>query len=141
MSLSLLCASFIVQFLKRSLLILQANGFALPTSNFLQIVTFEKWEFERTLGNEMMKRGIDILISVSGLALLCIPMIGIALLIKITSKGPIIYWSTRVGRSDVSFDMPKFRTMNVGAPVVPTDELVGASNHITKTGNFCGNIV
>jgi O-antigen biosynthesis protein WbqP len=68
--------------------------------------------------------------------LLFIPMMIVALLVKITSAGPILYWSERVGACNDIFKMPKFRTMRLGTPVVATHLLTNPSAHLTPVGNF-----
>lgn len=57
-------------------------------------------------------------------------------MICITSPGPIIYWSDRVGAKNVLFRMPKFRTMRVGTPVVATDLLASPTKYLTPLGSF-----
>jgi Undecaprenyl-phosphate glucose phosphotransferase len=63
--------------------------------------------------NNAVKRTIDIVGSVFGLLLLCIPMLIIALIIKITSPGPLIFKQERIGLRNKSFQMYKFRSMKV----------------------------
>ena len=58
------------------------------------------------------------------------------MLVKTTSHGPILYWSSRVGRNNTLFAMPKFRTMRVGTPAVATHLLDGPEQHITPVGGF-----
>lgn len=60
----------------------------------------------------------------------------IAIVVKATSRGPIIFWSDRVGRNNRLFLMPKFRSMRVGAPAVATHLLVEPSQHLTPVGAF-----
>ncbi|MFT5697853.1 MAG: O-antigen biosynthesis protein WbqP [Desulforhopalus sp.] len=81
-----------------------------------------------------MKRYFDIIIALIVLFLLSIPMLVISILIKITSKGPVIYWSHRVGRNNVIFHMPKYRTMVVNTPVVATHLLKDSSLFVTPLG-------
>lgn len=64
------------------------------------------------------------------------PMLLVALCVRLTSKGPIIFWSDRVGLGNRIFRMPKFRTMRVDAPNVPTHLLVGADSYLTPVGGF-----
>jgi O-antigen biosynthesis protein WbqP len=54
----------------------------------------------------------------------------------LTSKGPALYWSDSVGRNNVIFKMPKFRSMRVGTPAVATHLLADASAHLTPIGSF-----
>ena len=65
-----------------------------------------------------------------------IPALMIALAIRLTSKGPVLYWSNRVGRHNRLFSMPKFRTMRVDAPAVATHLLEDPSRYITPVGAF-----
>jgi O-antigen biosynthesis protein WbqP len=71
------------------------------------------------------------------LLLLALPLfVAIALLIKITSKGPTIYWSDRVGRNNRIFRMPKFRSMRIDTPQLPTHLLSDAAAYVTPIGSF-----
>ena len=67
---------------------------------------------------------------------LLIPMLVICILIKITSEGPCLHWSERIGRNNINFTMPKFRTMVVDAPNVSTEKLKNPENYITPLGYF-----
>jgi len=85
---------------------------------------------------DVMKRFFDI-----GLCLLLLlpiaPIIFIvSILVKLTSKGPILYWSDRIGRRKIIFMMPKFRTMQLGTPAVATNLLSEISQHLTPVGSF-----
>lgn len=60
----------------------------------------------------------------------------VALLVKITSKGPVFHWSSRVGRLNIIFKMPKFRTMKVGTPTVATHLLSNSKQCLTIVGSF-----
>lgn len=64
------------------------------------------------------------------------PFIFIAIIIKATSSGPILYWSDRIGRANSIFRMPKMRSMRVGAPVVATHMLSNPKMYITPIGGF-----
>lgn len=83
-----------------------------------------------------MKRLFDIIIAVLLLILLSIPLLLIALLIKMTSKGPVLYWSDRVGKNNTIFRMPKFRSMQPDAPPVATHLLSDPDQHITPLGKW-----
>ena len=83
-----------------------------------------------------MKRIFDIILSLFFLILFCVPMLIIALFIKGDSKGPVLYWSDRVGRNNKIFKMPKFRTMEVDTPAVATHLLEKPDAHITRVGKF-----
>ena len=76
------------------------------------------------------------LAALAGTALFAIPALMIALAIRLTSKGPVLYWSNRVGRHNRLFSMPKFRTMRVDAPAVATHLLEDPSRYITPVGAF-----
>ena len=84
----------------------------------------------------MAKRTFDIIFSLIAIVFLAIPMLGIALSVRLQSAGPILFWSERVGRHGVVFLMPKFRTMDVGAPVAPTDKLESPNSYITPLGSI-----
>ena len=83
-----------------------------------------------------MKRAFDILLGSMALVMLCLPLLIVALAVRLTSKGPILYWSDRVGRGNVIFKMPKFRSMKVGTPAVATHLLGNPSAHLTPIGSF-----
>ena len=83
-----------------------------------------------------MKRLFDLcLASILGLIFL-LPILFIALVVKLTSNGPVIYWSNRVGRNNKIFKMPKYRTMFTNTPAVATHLLENASQHLTPVGSF-----
>ncbi len=84
----------------------------------------------------MAKRLIDILVSVVFLFLLIIPLGIIALMIKMTSNGPALYWSRRVGRYNKIFLMPKLRSMQLRTPQVATHLLKDTDFYITPVGRF-----
>ncbi len=67
-----------------------------------------------------MKRLFDLLLGLLALAVLLLPLLLVALLVRFTSPGPVLYWSDRVGRHKRIFKMPKFRSMRVGTPAVAT---------------------
>lgn len=83
-----------------------------------------------------MKRLFDVIIAVLLLILLSIPMAVISILIKLTSKGPVLYWSDRVGRHNDLFRMPKFRSMRIDTPPVATHLLADPDRYITPVGRF-----
>ncbi|MBY0292286.1 MAG: sugar transferase [Alphaproteobacteria bacterium] len=83
-----------------------------------------------------MKRTFDIIFSLFS-AIFLIPIIlTIILVIKLTSRGPILYWSDRIGKNNIIFKMPKFRTMRVGTPVLPTHLMTSADRYLTPIGSF-----
>ena len=61
---------------------------------------------------------------------------GIALLVKLTSEGPILHWSDRIGRRNRIFRMPKFRSMRTDTPAVATHLLQDAERYLTPVGSF-----
>jgi O-antigen biosynthesis protein WbqP len=83
-----------------------------------------------------MKRLFDISCSLSALVLLSLPMLIIAILAKLTSPGPILYWSDRVGVDNKIFKMPKFRTMRINTPAVATHLLKDSETYLTPIGYF-----
>ncbi len=83
-----------------------------------------------------MKRLFDIVASAGALVLLSPALVVVALAVKLTSKGPALYWSDRVGRGNVLFPMPKFRTMRTDTPEVATHLLAGAGSYLTPVGAF-----
>lgn len=83
-----------------------------------------------------MKRAFDLFVSLSALVLLSLPIIVVAVMVKLTSKGPVLYWSDRVGKDNQIFRMPKFRTMQVGTPAVATHLLTNADSFLTSIGGF-----
>jgi O-antigen biosynthesis protein WbqP len=85
---------------------------------------------------KLAKRGLDIVAAASGMLALCLPFIVIALSVRITSRGPAIYWSDRVGRNNRIFRMPKFRTMRIDTPAVATHLLSDPKAFLTPIGGF-----
>ena len=81
-----------------------------------------------------MKRNIDFLLALALLAIFAVPGLCIAVAVKLTSTGPALYWSDRVGRGNNLFRMPKFRTMLVGTPALPTHLLSEPVSHLTPIG-------
>lgn len=83
-----------------------------------------------------MKRATDLLLAMAGGIVLLPVAAAVALIVKITSAGPALYWSDRVGRGSTIFRMPKFRTMKVGTPAVATHLMVDAASALTPVGGF-----
>lgn len=83
-----------------------------------------------------MKRSFDLVLALVAAAVLLVPALLVAIAVKLTSAGPVLYWSKRVGRNNVLFDMPKFRTMKTGTPVVATHLLANAGSALTPIGSF-----
>ena len=85
---------------------------------------------------QLTKRIFDIAVALP-LSLLLLPLLlALALLIKVTSKGPAIYWSDRVGRNNRIFSMPKFRSMRIDTPQLPTHLLSDSAVYLTPIGSF-----
>lgn len=85
---------------------------------------------------KIMKRVFDVVYAVTLILLLCVPMLVIAVLIKLTSRGPVLHWSDRVGKDNVVFRMPKFRSMHFDAPAVATHLLGNPLKYLTPFGRF-----
>lgn len=86
--------------------------------------------------NLILKRLFDLTLSFT-LIILLLPLGFIILLIvKITSPGPVLYWSDRVGRFNVVFQMPKFRTMRVGTPTVATHLLSDSQRQLMPVASL-----
>jgi O-antigen biosynthesis protein WbqP len=83
-----------------------------------------------------MKRVFDIFLGMLAALILFVPVLLVAMAVRLTSKGPVLYWSDRVGRNNVIFKMPKFRSMRVGTPAVATHLLTDARTHLTPIGSF-----
>jgi O-antigen biosynthesis protein WbqP len=83
-----------------------------------------------------MKRLLDLSLALMALMLLCVPLAGVALLVRLTSRGPALYWSDRVGRNNVIYRMPKFRSMRVDTPAVATHLLDNPQSYLTPIGSF-----
>ena len=82
----------------------------------------------------MPMRGFDLLLAMVLATLLALPMLLLAMLIKISSPGPALYWSDRVGRNNTLFRMPKFRTMKVETPAMATHLLASPDQYLTRIG-------
>ncbi|MDA0694433.1 MAG: sugar transferase, partial [Proteobacteria bacterium] len=83
-----------------------------------------------------MKRVFDIFFSCLAALILSVLLLLVAIAVRFTSKGPALYWSDRIGRNNVIFNMPKFRSMRVGTPAVATHLLPDARSHLTPIGSF-----
>jgi len=83
-----------------------------------------------------MKRLFDLVISGVLSVILIIPIIMIAILVRVTSKGPALYWSDRVGQKNKIFKMPKFRSMRVDTPAVATHLLSDPDVFLSPIGGF-----
>ena len=83
-----------------------------------------------------MKRIFDLFFGVILLVLLVIMMLFIAIVIRLTSKGPSLYWSDRVGKNNKIFKMPKFRSMLIDTPAVATHLLDNPDSYLSPIGGF-----
>nr|WP_295785557.1 sugar transferase [Rhodoferax sp.] len=83
-----------------------------------------------------MKRLLDLILSAFAISVLALPCAVVALLVKVSSRGPVLYWSDRVGRHNHIFQMPKFRSMHVGTPAMATHLLTRPEDHLTPIGAF-----
>lgn len=84
----------------------------------------------------MLKRCFDVILAVVALLILVVPLVMVALLVRLTSPGPVLYWSDRVGRNNTIFKMPKFRSMRVGTPAVATHLLDHPDRYLTPIGTL-----
>jgi O-antigen biosynthesis protein WbqP len=83
-----------------------------------------------------MKRIFDIVLGISALVVLALPMLFIALLVRLTSRGKALYWSDRVGKNGVLFKMPKFRSMQVNTPAVASHLMKQPDKFLSPIGRF-----
>lgn len=83
-----------------------------------------------------MKRLFDLSLAAIAVILCAVPVLVLAVVVKLTSKGPVLYWSTRVGRFNKTFQMPKFRSMRIDTPVVATHLLSDPDRWMTPIGSF-----
>jgi O-antigen biosynthesis protein WbqP len=83
-----------------------------------------------------MKRIFDLVLGFVAALVLLVPVLLVAVAVRLTSKGPALYWSDRVGRNNMIFKMPKFRSMRVGTPAVATHLLGNPTSHLTPIGSF-----
>ena len=83
-----------------------------------------------------MKRLFDLALALFASIVLALPVAMVAMAVRLTSDGPALYWSDRVGRRNKLFKMPKFRSMRMGTPAVATHLLEGPSTYLTPIGSF-----
>lgn len=89
----------------------------------------------------IMKRTFDLFLAALVSICLMLPIMLVAILVRLTSKGPVLYWSDRVGRNNTIFKMPKFRSMKIGTPAVATHLLNKPDAYLTLTGSFLAKAV
>lgn len=83
-----------------------------------------------------MKRLFDLLLALVATAMLAVLILIVALAVRLTSPGPVLYWSDRVGRHNRIFRMPKFRSMRIDTPAVATHLLENPAQWLTPIGSF-----
>ena len=83
-----------------------------------------------------MKRAFDLMLASVAALILLVPVLLVAALVRLTSRGPALYWSDRVGRNNTIFKMPKFRSMRMGTPAVATHLLKNPDAYLTPIGSF-----
>lgn len=83
-----------------------------------------------------MKYIFDMFLAILLLIILLIPMAAVSIMIKLTSRGPVFYWSERVGINNTIFKMPKFRTMKIDTPAVATHLLSNPEKYVTSPGRW-----
>lgn len=83
-----------------------------------------------------MKRIFDLFFGIIILIFSAIPMLLIAIIIRLTSEGSILYWSKRVGHNNIIFEMPKFRSMLMDTPAVATHLLDNPDAYLSPVGGF-----
>jgi O-antigen biosynthesis protein WbqP len=83
-----------------------------------------------------MKRLFDLALALVAAAILALPILLVALAVRLTSLGPALYWSDRVGRNNRIFKMPKFRSMRIDTPAVATHLLQDPGQWLTPIGSF-----
>lgn len=83
-----------------------------------------------------MKRLFDLLLALCAVLVLLVPVALVALAVRLTSPGPALYWSDRVGRHNRIFRMPKFRSMRIDTPAVATHLLTDPGKYLTPVGPF-----
>ncbi len=83
-----------------------------------------------------MKRPFDLILATILIIILLMPMFFIALMIRLTSKGPVLYWSDRVGFNNTIYKMPKFRSMRINTPQVATHLMSNPAEFLSPIGRF-----
>ena len=84
----------------------------------------------------MKKRIFDLTLASMIVMVLLLPLLLMAVMVRLTSSGPVLYWPDRVGRNNRIFRMPKFRSMKIGTPAVATHLLTDPDAHLTPIGSF-----
>jgi O-antigen biosynthesis protein WbqP len=94
------------------------------------------WQMNLDVCMSWHKRAFDFVLSTLLMLLLFPLLLAMALLIKVTSRGPVIYWSDRVGRNNRIFRMPKFRSMRIDTPQLPTHLFADPAGYLTLIGGL-----
>lgn len=84
----------------------------------------------------ILKRVFDLVLGLTSSVILLVPLLFVWVLVRITSPGPVIYWSDRVGRFNKTFKMPKFRSMRIDTPAMATHLLQNPDQWLTPIGSF-----
>jgi O-antigen biosynthesis protein WbqP len=84
----------------------------------------------------MAKRLFDLILSLLLLLILAVPLLLVGALVRLTSKGPALHWSKRIGKNNQIFFMPKFRSMKINTPQLATHLLSNPKSHLTPIGHF-----
>ena len=93
-------------------------------------------ELEFQFRGKQMKRVMDVCLGCLAAQILLVPVLLVALAVRLTSPGPALYWSDRVGRHNQLFKMPKFRSMRIDTPAVATHLLSNPDQWLTPIGSF-----
>ncbi len=83
-----------------------------------------------------MKRLFDLVLVLIVIPVFVLPLFLVAIVVRLTSSGPALYWSERVGRNNNIFKMPKFRSMHVGTPTLATHLLSSHKAYLTPIGSY-----
>jgi len=83
-----------------------------------------------------MKRLFDLLLASFVTLIFIFPALILFIMVRLTSRGAALYWSDRVGKNNVIFKMPKFRSMKIDTPAVATHLLIDPNSVLTPIGNF-----
>jgi len=93
-------------------------------------------KLSETMPYTIAKRLFDFFAAFAAIVVFSIPILLVAVAVRLTSPGPILYWSDRVGRRNQIFRMPKFRSMRTDTPAVATHLLKDAGAYVTPIGSF-----
>ncbi len=96
----------------------------------------ETMQLQETMLYTIAKRIFDFLAALAAAIVFSIPILIVALAVRLTSPGPVLYWSDRVGRENKIFRMPKFRSMRTDTPAVATHLLKDPKIYLTPIGSF-----